>query len=78
MITVYLFLTAFQTQIPIVHAATWQSTEKPAVLLGAAKVCGATFVKTKAANSYVSRKLATARDDLVQEFVSTLIHLGWI
>lgn len=71
MVTVYLFLTAFQTHIPLVHAATWRPQEKPAVLLGAAKACGAIFVKTKAANRFVSRILATARDDLLQEFVKT-------
>ena len=40
------------------------------MLMGAAKACGALFVKTKAATNFVSAKLSTAREDLVHEFVS--------
>ncbi|KAF7984263.1 hypothetical protein HWV62_16106 [Athelia sp. TMB] len=64
----YLFLSAFQTQVPIVHPATWDEKGKPNVLLGAAKACGALFVKTRQARSFVSRKLSAAREDLVHEF----------
>jgi hypothetical protein len=67
---VYLFLNAFLAQVPIVHTATWEHDNKPSVLMGAAKACGALFVKTKAATNFVSAKLSTAREDLVHEFVS--------
>lgn len=67
-IIVYLFLSAFQTQVPVIHAPTWQHKGKPVVLMGAAKACGALFVKTKNATQFVAGKLATAREDLVHEF----------
>lgn len=73
-LTVYLFMSAFQTQVPIVHAATWDAKDKPMVLLGAAKACGALFVKTKTATNFVSAKLSSAREDLVTEFVSAWWH----
>src|ERR1700729_2063347 len=71
---VYLFLNAFQAQVPVVHTATWDDKGKPSVLMGAAKACGALFIKTKAATNFVSAKLSTAREDLVHEFVSTSGH----
>lgn len=42
--------------------------------MGAAKACGALFVKTRAATNFVNAKLSTAREDLVHEFVSAWIH----
>jgi len=66
---VYLFISAFQTQVPIVHAPTWEVKDKPTVLLGATKACGALFVKTRVAANFVNTKLSTAREDLVHEFV---------
>jgi len=74
MFIVYLFLNAFQAQVPVVHAATWEVKNKPSVLTGAAKACGALFIKTKTATDFVSAKLSTAREDLVHEFVSTSGH----
>ena len=68
LLIVYLFLNAFQTQVPIVHTPTWQHKGKPVVLMGAAKACGALFVKTKNATQFVANKLAMAREDLVREF----------
>lgn len=63
--------------MPVVHAATWEEKGKPSVLMGAAKACGALFVKTKQAGCFVSAKLATAREDLVHEFVSTPFPLAF-
>lgn len=56
-------------QVPIIHTPTWKHQGKPLVLMGAAKACGALFVKTKAANNFVAWKLSLAREDLVYEFV---------
>lgn len=56
--------------MPIVHPATFKVDGRPQVLLRAMQACGALFVKTKQATSFVNSVLETARDALVQEFVS--------
>ncbi|KAF8070356.1 fungal-specific transcription factor domain-containing protein [Lyophyllum atratum] len=77
----YLFFSAFLSQIPIVHATTFGSDEKPPVLLGAMQACGALFVKTRKASMFITKTLASAREALVQEFAknptdsSDQIHL---
>ncbi|XP_006456997.1 hypothetical protein AGABI2DRAFT_181393 [Agaricus bisporus var. bisporus H97] len=43
----YLFFSAFGTQIPLVHPSTWKPEGKPPVLIRAMQACGALFVKTK-------------------------------
>ncbi|KAG6886304.1 hypothetical protein C0993_006714 [Termitomyces sp. T159_Od127] len=63
----YLFFTAFLSQIPIVHVTTSGSNQKPPVLLGAMQACGALFVKTRKASMFITKTLASAREALVQE-----------
>ncbi|KAL4259105.1 Zinc cluster transcription factor 47 [Pleurotus pulmonarius] len=64
----YIFFSAFCAQMPIVHPATFKVDGRPQVLLRAMQACGALFVKTKQATSFVNSVLETARDALVQEF----------
>ncbi|KAG5646830.1 hypothetical protein DXG03_002207 [Asterophora parasitica] len=77
----YLFFSAFLSQIPIVHGTTFSSDHKPPVLLGAMQACGALFVKTRKASSFITKTLQSAREALVQEFAknptdsSDQIHL---
>lgn len=59
--------------MPIVHAATFQPEGKPQVLLNAMQACGALFVKTRRAASFITKTLDTARETLVHEFVSSLV-----
>ncbi len=56
--------------MPIVHAPTFTIDNKPALLVNAMQACGALYVKTKKAGAFIEQTLATARDSLVQAFVS--------
>ena len=56
-----LFLSAFQTQVPIIHAPTWQHNGNAVLLLGAAKACGALSVKTKNTTKFIVAKEASLR-----------------
>jgi hypothetical protein len=56
----------------------------PSVLLGAMRACGALYVKTRTADDFIVRTMASTREALVQEFVGVrsifvailiLIHL---
>ena len=69
-IKVYLFFTAFLSQMPIVHAPTFRAEGKPLVLLGAMQACGALFVKNATAMAFIDETLALTRDTLIREFVS--------
>ncbi|KXN83387.1 hypothetical protein AN958_01524 [Leucoagaricus sp. SymC.cos] len=64
----YLFFTAFSTQIPIVHPSTWKSEGKPQILIRAMQACGALFVKTKTAMNFINNTLVATRDTLILEF----------
>lgn len=64
----YLFFTAFCTQVPLVHSSSWKMEDKPHLLVRAMQACGALFVKTERANNFISETLASARDPLIQEF----------
>ncbi|RDB24817.1 hypothetical protein Hypma_008007 [Hypsizygus marmoreus] len=68
----YLFFSAFITQIPIVHGTLFSSERKPPVLLSAMQACGALFVKTRKASIFISKILFSAREALVQEFAKKL------
>lgn len=61
--------------MPIIHAPTWKLDNKPPVLLRAMQACGALFVKTRKAASFIMTTLSTAREAVVQEFVSNLFIL---
>ncbi|KDQ50554.1 hypothetical protein JAAARDRAFT_199949 [Jaapia argillacea MUCL 33604] len=68
----YLFFTEFLPQMPIIHSATWASDGKPPVLIRAMQACGALFVKTRAALTFVSETLKFARESLIPEFARNL------
>ncbi|XP_006462909.1 hypothetical protein AGABI2DRAFT_224564 [Agaricus bisporus var. bisporus H97] len=67
----YLFFSAFGTQIPLVHPSTWKPEGKPPVLIRAMQACGALFVKTKTATNFVNDTLAETRDVLIAEFTNS-------
>jgi hypothetical protein len=67
---VYLFFSAFLSQVPIVHAKTFTPENKPQILLSAMQACGALFVKTRKAAIFITKTMVSARETLVQEFVS--------
>ncbi|KAF9467338.1 fungal-specific transcription factor domain-containing protein [Collybia nuda] len=77
----YLFVSTFLPQIPIVHPSTFSPDNKPPILLCAMYACGALYVKTRKAAVFISQTLASAREALVQEFAknptdsSDQIHL---
>ncbi|KAI9510083.1 fungal-specific transcription factor domain-containing protein [Russula earlei] len=64
----YVFLTAFLPQIPVVHTPTLRFELKPPMLLRAMQACGALFVKTPVAQAFVEKMLCTSRDVLIREF----------
>ncbi|KAA1472942.1 hypothetical protein DENSPDRAFT_839343 [Dentipellis sp. KUC8613] len=64
----YVFLTSFLPQMPIVHTPSLRVELKPPILLRAMQACGALFVKTKTAETFVERTLNTSREVLVSEF----------
>ncbi|TFK53938.1 hypothetical protein OE88DRAFT_1805780 [Heliocybe sulcata] len=64
----YLFFTAFLTQMPIIHGPTWRMEGKPAVLINAMHACGALYVKTRKAACFVTKVLDESREVLLQEF----------
>ncbi|KAJ6558500.1 hypothetical protein DFH09DRAFT_1163012 [Mycena vulgaris] len=67
----YLFFNAFLSQVPIVHSATFKLEGKPPYLLKSIKACGALFVKTRKAATYITDSLAAAREGLAQAFAKT-------
>ncbi|KAG7449593.1 uncharacterized protein BT62DRAFT_962970 [Guyanagaster necrorhizus] len=66
----YFFNSAFLMQMPIVHAPTFTIDNKPALLVNAMQACGALYVKTRKAVTFIEQVLATARDSLVQAFAA--------
>lgn len=75
---VYLFFASFSTQVPLIHSPTWKMEDKPFILIRAMQACGALFAKTRAAADFIAYTLASTRDALIQEFVSSpsLIRLA--
>lgn len=63
-----LFFSSFSSQIPIVHATTFRSQVKSPVLLSAMQACGALYVRTRKASTFITTTLASARDALIQDF----------
>lgn len=72
---VYLFFSVFLGQMPLVHSPTWTMENKPPILINAMQACGALYVKTPAATHFINATLASARDMLIGEFVSPVLHL---
>ncbi|KAI0259038.1 fungal-specific transcription factor domain-containing protein [Gloeopeniophorella convolvens] len=64
----YVFLTAFLPQIPVIHTPTLRFELKPPMLLRAMQACGALFIKTPVAQAFVEKTLGTSRELLVREF----------
>ncbi|KAI0046901.1 hypothetical protein FA95DRAFT_1309596 [Auriscalpium vulgare] len=64
----YVFLTAFLPQVPVLHTPSLRVELKPPILLRAMQACGALFVKTRTAEAFVDRTLSTSREVLVREF----------
>ncbi|KAG7439626.1 uncharacterized protein BT62DRAFT_976702 [Guyanagaster necrorhizus] len=64
----YLFFSAFCTQIPLVHPGSWTIEDKPPVLARAMQACGALFLKTRRAVNFITETLSSTRDALIHEF----------
>lgn len=67
----YLFFSAFSTQVPLIHVPTWQMEGKPMVLIRAMQACGALFVRTPVAQKFIIDTLGCTRDILMLEFAKT-------
>ncbi|TRM69260.1 fungal-specific transcription factor domain-containing protein [Schizophyllum amplum] len=65
-----LFYSAFLVQIPIVHVPTFRFDECPEILRNAVLACGALFVKTRKAASFIAKTLAATRELLMHEFAT--------
>ncbi|THH14460.1 hypothetical protein EW146_g5870 [Bondarzewia mesenterica] len=64
----YVFLTVFLPQMPVVHTPTLRVELKPPVMLRAMQACGALFVRTRTADNFIEKIMATSRNLLVSEF----------
>ena len=60
----------FLAQMPVMHLGTFTVDGKPSILISAMQACGALYVRTHAAMKFIDDTLASARDQLVGEFVS--------
>ena len=60
----------FLAQMPVMHVGTFTVDGKPSILISAMQACGALYVRTHAAMKFIDDTLASARDQLVGEFVS--------
>ncbi|KAJ3824639.1 hypothetical protein F5880DRAFT_1745416 [Lentinula raphanica] len=63
----HLFFTGFIEQIPVVHAPSFGLEGKPSYLIHAMEACGAIYVKSKTAASFMSTTLETSRQSLYEE-----------
>lgn len=63
------FFSDFCKHFPLVHPATWSADHKPSILIRAMQACGALFVKTRQAATFIKETLSS-RNLLVPEFVS--------
>ncbi|THV06709.1 hypothetical protein K435DRAFT_710917 [Dendrothele bispora CBS 962.96] len=68
----HLFFTAFLEQMPMVHAATFQLDRVPPMLLSVMQACGALYVKTRRASTFIMNTMATSREILTAEFAKEL------
>ncbi|KAH9839436.1 uncharacterized protein C8Q71DRAFT_856049 [Rhodofomes roseus] len=72
-----LFFSAYLTNMPIVHAATFVREGRHPLLITAMETCGALYVKTRAAIDFIDQNLAKARDELVVEFAKEASSQEW-
>ncbi|KAH8997706.1 fungal-specific transcription factor domain-containing protein [Lactarius hatsudake] len=63
----YIFLTAFLPQVPIIHTPTLRFELKPPMMLRAMQACGALFVKTPVAQAFVEKTLDTSRELIIRD-----------
>ncbi|KAF8637940.1 hypothetical protein AX16_010573 [Volvariella volvacea WC 439] len=64
----YCFFSIFLKHLPIVHAATFDASKKPPILVSAMQACGALFMRTKKSAQYITKVLAASREILDREF----------
>ncbi|KAG7439636.1 uncharacterized protein BT62DRAFT_938786 [Guyanagaster necrorhizus] len=65
----HLFFSAFCTQIPLVHLGSWTTEDKPLILIHAMQACGALFLKTRRAVSFITETLSSTRDAVIHDFI---------
>ncbi|CCM05688.1 uncharacterized protein FIBRA_07919 [Fibroporia radiculosa] len=70
-----LFFSAYLPNMPIIHAPTFDLDKGSPILLVAMQACGALYVKTRTAISFIDSALARARDELVVEFAKASTDL---
>ncbi|KAH9060341.1 fungal-specific transcription factor domain-containing protein [Lactarius deliciosus] len=63
----YIFLTAFLPQFPIIHTPTLRFELKPPMILRAMQACGALFVKTPVAQVFVEKTLDRSRELIIRD-----------
>ncbi|KAG7444384.1 uncharacterized protein BT62DRAFT_1077724 [Guyanagaster necrorhizus] len=63
------FFSDFCKHFPLVHPATWSTDRKPSVLIRAMQACGALFVKTRQATTFIEETLSS-RNLLMREFAA--------
>ncbi|KAH9062376.1 fungal-specific transcription factor domain-containing protein [Lactarius vividus] len=63
----YIFLTAFLPQVPIIHTPTLRFELKPPMMLRAMQACGALFVRTPVAQAFVEKTLDTSRELIIRD-----------
>ncbi|KAJ4483676.1 hypothetical protein J3R30DRAFT_3283945 [Lentinula aciculospora] len=63
-----LFYSAFVEQVPVVHAPSFGPEGKPPFLINAMQACGAIFVKSKTAATFITTTLRVSRKFILEEF----------
>jgi hypothetical protein len=69
-VSVHLFFKRFVAQVPLIHAPTWKMTETPPMVLRIFHACGALFVKTAEAATFVETTLRSVTADISDQFSS--------
>ncbi|KAH6888802.1 fungal-specific transcription factor domain-containing protein [Coprinopsis sp. MPI-PUGE-AT-0042] len=62
------FFSTFSPQLPIVHRPTWKPAGTHPMLVNAMQVCGAVYLRSDEAVTFVRRTLVYLKDNLVSEF----------
>ncbi|KAH9949016.1 hypothetical protein B0H21DRAFT_689061 [Amylocystis lapponica] len=63
-LSVCLFFSTFLRMVPLVHTPTFQVAGKPPILLIAMRACGALYVRSRAASTFINAALDSVRDEL--------------
>ncbi|KAJ7245356.1 hypothetical protein B0H12DRAFT_785271 [Mycena haematopus] len=64
----HLFFTRFLAQVPVIHAPTWKMADTLPILTRIFQACGALFVKTPEAASFVEATVASVTREISDEF----------